>query len=110
VRRGIAALGIVLVALAVAACGGSAHTTRSAVTRLERPSLPRVRVEVRQIMDRRLAKFGATKGQIGCVDHVIAISSRAQIVRRVEQGDAAHPLGPRKTPKQVAGALAGDCF
>ena len=61
-------------------------------------------------MNERLARFGASKAQIACVDRVIETSAGIELMRRVEQGDAAHPLGPEKTPKQVAGALAGDCF
>jgi hypothetical protein len=109
-RRGIAVLGIVL-SVALAGCGGGGGpSTRTVRTHSPHPEIGRLRAEMRPIMNRRLARFGASKAQIACVDRVIAAGSAKELVRRVEQGNAVHPIGPGKTPKQAAGALAGDCF
>jgi hypothetical protein len=103
--NGIATAALLLAVLLLAGCGGGLSSVPSG-----RPhSTGELRSKIEHIMDRRLAKFGASATEIACVDRVIETSSPAAIGRRLTEGDVERPHR-KKTPKQVAGALGGNCF
>ena len=102
--KGVLATVIVVTIFAFAGCGGGSSSPAGSSH-----SLAKLRSQIRPIMNTRLTKFGASPSQIACVDRVIETSTATEIGRRLTQGDVERPQR-KKTPKQVAGALAGDCF
>jgi uncharacterized lipoprotein YajG len=102
---GIVAAVMVVALLTLAGCGGGSSFGEPAPPR----SLAEARAMVRQSVDSKMAKSGASPRQIACVDrHVEAMTAR-QFAHRLVEPAIVGPDG-RQTPQSIAGALGKGCF
>lgn len=104
-RRGIAALGIVLAA-ALVGCGGGARSGPQALTPQD---LPQIRAELKQDINARLRKLDRPAKEIACVDRNIEAMGVRQVAERIIEPAPVMPLS-KETAAQIEGPLGRGCY